>query len=71
MSEYAYKLSQTLERVNNLASGKISSVTEKMLREYNSTINFNGYTERDLTSRCGIISILSISWDLRNSNVIE
>lgn len=30
--------------------GKISLATEKMLREYNSTINFNGYTERDLTS---------------------
>lgn len=51
--------------------GKISSATEKMLREYNSIINFNGYTERNLTSWCVIISILSISWNLRNSNVIE
>lgn len=45
--------------------GKISLATEKMLREYNSTINFNGYTERDLTSWCVIISILSISWNLQ------
>lgn len=71
MSEYAYKLSQTLERVHNLAGGKISLATEKILRGYNSTINFNGYTERDLTSWCGIMSIKSISLDLRNANVIE
>lgn len=47
MSEYAYKLSQTLEQIHNFARSKIEIASEKMLREYNSKINFNVYTEGD------------------------
>ena len=48
MSEYAYKLSQTLDKIHEFARGKINLATEKMLREYNSKINFQNYKEGDL-----------------------
>ena len=48
MSEYAYKLSQTLDKIHQFARGKINLATERMLREYNSKINFQNYKEGDL-----------------------
>lgn len=47
MSEYANKLTQTIERIHNFVRGKIEIASVKMLRECNSKINFSGYTEGD------------------------
>lgn len=47
LSEYAYKLSQTIEWIDIFARVKIELASEKMWREYNSKKIFNGYTEGD------------------------
>ena len=48
MSEYPYKLSQTLYKIPEFARGKINLATEKMFMEYNSKINFQNFKEGDL-----------------------
>jgi hypothetical protein len=48
MSDYAYKLSRTIDKIHAFARGKIEITTNKMIREYNSKVNFQGHKEGDL-----------------------
>ena len=46
-SEYAYKLSNKMDKIHEFARNKLQMSADKMLREYNSKINMHVYEEED------------------------